>query len=323
CTAKLVLAVCALGSRLSNDPRTLYQESQDLRSGGWKYFSQIRLVGMSFLKPSTIYDLQLHALGVAFLFPTQLSHVCWYIAALGIRIAQEVGAHRKRNLMTLPASQSRMEQETWKRAFWNITSTDLYMSIATGRPRSTREDDFDAELPPICDDEYWEIPSNPQLEFVQPTGKFSKMAYWHYFVNLLRIAGLAKDHLFSTRRAASWLSSSVDGNDKIVLELDSMLNSWMDALPDDLRWDPHRPNDTLFSQSVMLHTNYYWTQIQIHKSFIRPGPLSTGNFPSLAICTNAARSFVHILQVYHLRPNMPRLPHYIVCFLYSIVSYLT
>lgn len=107
---------------------------------------------------------------------------------------------------------------------------------------------FDLELPPECDDVYWEIPSNPELEFIQPVGKPSHMAYWHHFIKLLRIAGLVKDHLvgseaftsvdslklwqFTTRKAAPWLRDSPDNTKKIVMELDSMLNTWKEEVPD-------------------------------------------------------------------------------------------
>ncbi|KAJ3892544.1 fungal-specific transcription factor domain-containing protein, partial [Lentinula edodes] len=310
----VVLVACALGSRLSDDPRTLYDGTQDIRSAGWKYYGQIRLISSSLSEPLTLYDVQLYALSLVFLFPTPAHDAAWFLLALGIRSAQDHGVYRKTNFKKRMSS--RFEEEQWRRAFWNLAATDLYMSIATGRPRSTREDDFDLELPPDCDDEYWEIPSHPHLEYIQPIGKPSLMSYWHHFVKLLHIAGLVKDHLvrvkhFTTRKSALWENSPPDGNDKIVMELDSALNSWMDELPDHLKWDPHRSDDLLFSQSVSLHSNYYWVQIQLHKVFIRPGPLNTGNFPSLAICTNAARSYIHILQACFARPGMPLLPHYI------------
>ncbi|KAE9394585.1 hypothetical protein BT96DRAFT_998390 [Gymnopus androsaceus JB14] len=306
----VVLAVCALGSKVSNDPRTLADGTKDLRSAGWRYFEQIRLMKTRFTGASSLYDIQLYSvLGRNLLIPDSSIRYSLVLDWTWYTAAQEVGAHRKGNVTKKPA-QTRLEQEMWKRAFWSIISTDLYMCIALGRPRSTREDDFDLEFPPECDDEYWEIPSNPQMEFTQPIGKPSHMSYWHHFMKLLRIAGLVKDHLFTTRKAAPWLDSSPENTNKIVMELDSALNSWVDELPEHLKWDPNRSDEILFAQTVMMHSNYYWVQIQIHKLFIRPGPLSTGNFPSLAICTNASRAFIHMLDVYMARPEMPLLPNY-------------
>ncbi|KAJ4480244.1 fungal-specific transcription factor domain-containing protein [Lentinula aciculospora] len=307
----IVLAVCALGSRLTDDPRTFYAGSQDPRSTGWKYFRQIRLTKTSFTltEPLSLYDVQLYAalqLSVVFLFPTPVGEVSWFLLALGIRSVQEVGAYRKASFKK--PSKSHLEEELWRRAFWNLVAMDLYMSIAKGHPRSTREDDFDIELPPECDDEYWEIPSNPELELIQPIGKPSNMSYWHHFIKLLHIGGLVKDHLFTIRKSAPWGDSIPDSNGAIIMELDSALNSWIDELPDHLKWDPHRSDDVLFSQTMCLYLNYY---VSVPAPFHSWGPLNTANFPSLAICTNAARSCIHILQAYHARPGMPMLPNYI------------
>lgn len=51
---------------------------------------------------------------------------------------------------------------------------------------------------------------------------------------------------------------------------------------------------------------YYHLQILVHRPFIpsprRPSPLS---FPSLAICTNAARSLSHIVDIQRQRTGVP------------------
>ena len=127
----------------------------------------------------------------------------------------------------------------------------------------------------------------------------------------------------------------------IVAELDSALNKWIDSVPDHresrpfpfpvpvsvtvalirpfpatpdpvgllpypVRWDPTRENLLFLNQSANLHANYYQLQIAVHRPFIpsprKPSPLS---FPSLAICTNAARSCIHVLDVQYNRAGQP------------------
>lgn len=61
---------------------------------------------------------------------------------------------------------------------------------------------------------------------------------------------------------------------------------------------------TFFVQSAVLRVTYHYVQITIHRPFI---PVLTGNnssplaFPSLAICTNAARSVSHIMEAWMKR----------------------
>ena len=61
---QVVLLVCANGSRFSNDPRVLMNDSW--HSAGWKYFSQIDMLRKSWLAatPPSLCDLQMHCVSL-------------------------------------------------------------------------------------------------------------------------------------------------------------------------------------------------------------------------------------------------------------------
>ena len=72
-----------------------------------------------------------------------------------------------------------------------------------------------------------------------------------------------------------------------------------------MRWDPHRENLVHLKQSALLYSSYYGTQINVHRQFIPlPGKPSRQAFPSLAICTNAARSTIHVLDTQFRRSGL-------------------
>lgn len=73
----------------------------------------------------------------------------------------------------------------------------------------------------------------------------------------------------------------------------------------------------------MLRTGLLYFQMRVHAWWIRPGPVSQLSFSSLAICTNAARSFIHVLLIYHQRPNFVMMPHMIVGPIPVIISPLS
>lgn len=66
--ARLMLAICALAARWTNDPRVLHEtERETLEAGepnatrlsaGVKYFNQIRLLRRSMPKPAVLFDIQ-------------------------------------------------------------------------------------------------------------------------------------------------------------------------------------------------------------------------------------------------------------------------
>lgn len=73
-----------------------------------------------------------------------------------------------------------------------------------------------------------------------------------------------------------------------------------------MRWNPSCKNNLFLKQSAALYATYYHLQIFIHRPFI-PSPRNRTpvTFPSLAICTNAARSCCHVLESYSRISHLP------------------
>lgn len=89
-----------------------------------------------------------------------------------------------------------------------------------------------------------------------------------------------------------------------------------------VKWDTTGQNFrelVWFLQSASLYSHYYHLQILVHRPFIpsprKPSPLS---FPSLAICTNAARSCAHVVDLQRRRAPQYPSSHFQarICFVY-------
>ncbi|KAH9910329.1 fungal-specific transcription factor domain-containing protein [Epithele typhae] len=297
-----VLLVCANGSRFTDDPRVLLDGNEIPQSAGWKWFQQVQMVRKSLLAPPRLYDLQIYALTAEFLQGTSAPQACWTIIGIGIRMAQDVGAHRKKVYSSTPT----IEEELWRRAFWSLVAMDRTTSFSLGRPCAIQDEDFDADLPTECDDEYW-VASDAGPAFKQPPGTPSKITFFNCFVRLHQILAFAMRTIYSINKSKALLGFvGQQWEQHIVAELDSALNKWIDSVPDHLRWDPTRENVLFLNQSAVLFAHYYQLQIAVHRPFIpsprKPSPLS---FPSLAICTNAARSCIHVLDIQHGRSGKP------------------
>lgn len=85
------------------------------------------------------------------------------------------------------------------------------------------------------------------------------------------------------------------------MEVDSALNLWLARLPEHLRWDPDRENNVFLHQSTHVHSMFYFLQMVLHRPFLPGMHLSGGSSPSLAICTSAARSCLHIVEIQRSR----------------------
>ncbi|PIL26803.1 transcription factor [Ganoderma sinense ZZ0214-1] len=200
---------------------------------------------------------------------------------------------------------------------------DRATSFALGRPCAIQDEDFDIDLPTECDDEHW-AHADAELAFKQPPGRPSKVAFFNCFVRLHQILAFAMRTIYSINKSKALLGFvGQQWEQHIVAELDSALNKWIDSVPDHLRWDPTRENLLFLNQSANLHANYYQLQIAVHRPFIpsprKPSPLS---FPSLAICTNAARSCIHVLDVQYNRAGVPLYSNQMALFTAGIVLLL-
>ncbi|KAF8995120.1 fungal-specific transcription factor domain-containing protein [Cyathus striatus] len=290
----VLLLVCAVGSRYTDkiDERTLVDGEDSLFSAGWKWYKQVQVVKQGVVDPPTLYGLQCYCLAIHFLTGCCTPQSMWLLSGYGLRLAQDIGLHRRR----VPRDRITVEDELWKRVFWVLIFIDRMISVTIGRPCAIFDEYFDLDMPIECDDEYWEHP-DPRHRFKQPEGVPSTVTAFNQHLRLTKIMTFALTTVYSIKTKCFELIFTSEWEQHIVAELDSALNNWMGALPEHLRWDPNMTDDRFFTLSGSLMTVYYYVQILIHRPFIRideqPSPLA---FPSLTICTNAARACSLVLE---------------------------
>ncbi|KAG5337178.1 hypothetical protein C0989_010375 [Termitomyces sp. Mn162] len=133
------------------------------------------------------------------------------------------------------------------------------------QPRIMEGQRHDVDLPMECDDEFWEL-SDTSRAFKQPPDIPSSIAYFICYIKLMNILAYAMRALVLMTRL--------------------------------VRWDPTSKNKLFLQQSATLYATYYHLQIFVHRPFIPSfRNKSINTFPSLAICTNAARSCCHVLDI--------------------------
>ncbi|KAG7444501.1 uncharacterized protein BT62DRAFT_900033 [Guyanagaster necrorhizus] len=319
----LVLGVCAVASRHSDDPRV-----GPLAQAGWEWYIQLRSIHLSrFSTPATLWELQLYPLMVLFLYGTTTPEASFVLIGAGVRLAQDVGAHRKR---VKPLEEWTIEDELWKRIFWALVITDVFVSSFVGKPRATTSEHFDLELPLEVDEDYWpgEVLADREHPWTQPSHKPADVKAWILHIKLLDILSFAQITIYTVKRSVYWDAiSTPEWHQNIAVELDSALNKWIDSIPDYLRWDPLKSNQYHFDQSALLYSTYYWVQMQVHRRFLpspnvnkSPEKLNSG-FPSLSICANAARSCSHIVDI-HAKTRTLAVPNLLVAVFHSALVLL-
>lgn len=62
--ARVLLLVCAVGAKFSDDPRVLLEGMSDWHSAGHKWYSQVEVSPVWGQGTATLYDLQMHAVSI-------------------------------------------------------------------------------------------------------------------------------------------------------------------------------------------------------------------------------------------------------------------
>ncbi|KAJ7782330.1 fungal-specific transcription factor domain-containing protein [Mycena maculata] len=291
-----LLAVLAVASRYSDDPR-VYVDGETSLSSGWKFIAQVEIARRS-LQP-TIDEVQFCFLMTVFSLGTSAPQVAWLYLGLGIRWIQQRGEYHRG-----PDGHD-FEDELWNRAFWSFYALDRIVCSFVGRPPALRMD-YDVEPLLEVDDEYWE------QGFTQPLGVPSLLSYFICFIRLCevnistseiehsakctrKILGDTQYRVYASQKLRTRMGwTDADWEQHTVAELDSAMNDFFDSIPSHLRRDPNG-RGVFLDQSTTLYTMYYYIQIIIHRPYIhKQSPVAA---PHLSICTRAARSALDVAKM--------------------------
>lgn len=141
---QVLLLVCAVGSRYSEDPHVLLDNVSSYHLAGWKWFDQVQIVKTSFWILPMLYDLQCYWVSVCGLYIQHMyvynwvqlavqyvqgcsaSQQCWTMIGISIQIMKDVGAHQRK----YKTGNMTVEDEMWKHAFWYVLFHYLAVDIS-------------------------------------------------------------------------------------------------------------------------------------------------------------------------------------------------
>ncbi|KAF8871040.1 fungal-specific transcription factor domain-containing protein [Mucidula mucida] len=300
-----VLMVCALGARWVDD-RRVFTEGVDM--AGWSYFDQISLPPPPD-GPVSLGEMQMYCLYITYhqLIPT--ARTMWIYLGTAFRLIQDAGMHMR------SPNPPNAQDELWKRVFWCLMFLDISYASVFGHTPTLNYEMFDIDYPIECDDEYWENDA-----FAQPKDTPSSISFFVQLMKLMQILSYILRVTYAVRRPLHVFTANRLPEAQILAGFDSSLNEWQAALPDSLRWDPRRREESFFRQSAFLHITMYYVQIQAHRPYI-PGPDQKHSvMPSLAICSNAALSCMRIVETQKYRGYIENV--HILAYLYPAAMIL-
>ncbi|KAF9646991.1 hypothetical protein BDM02DRAFT_3188330 [Thelephora ganbajun] len=287
-----LLLVCAIGCRYTDHPGVVHELSTSTSCTAWSLYNQVNRMRKAPYLPHSLHEVQIYPLSALFLETYSPPETSWLIIGTGLRIMQDSGVHRKSFSKKYP-----LDRELWRRAFWVSVVLDRAFSTLLGRACVLQDEDFDADLPLICNDEDLDYPvPNPPKELNPPT----RMCCFAAAIELNQILAFALRTIYSTRKSRIILGYVGKSWEKhMVATLDSALNKWVDTVPEQLRWDSKvsKKSRTELIQSAFLWTQFYETQLHIHRMFaLKEPPYPELSTSSMIICKNASKQCVTIVD---------------------------
>ncbi|KAG9032774.1 hypothetical protein FRB95_001034 [Tulasnella sp. JGI-2019a] len=182
--ARLLLLVCAVGSRFCDDPRLCLTSSAGevkWNSAGCMYFAQVYQMPKRDFASAKLVDLQVQVLSAIYLEWTSTCTTAWLVNGSGLRFAEDLGAHREK----VYAPTQTLENQLWKRAFWCLVQKDRELSAGLGRPMGICDEDIDTKLPLEVDDDGW---NDTTQTWEQPAGKVCLGQIGEYDDRILMLA---------------------------------------------------------------------------------------------------------------------------------------
>ncbi|TFK75372.1 hypothetical protein BDN72DRAFT_810971 [Pluteus cervinus] len=323
--ACLCLSLFAVAGRWSDDTRVLTPpivksetEEIDWSSAGWRYFTaavDIHRYRRSLLYPATLFEIQTFTLLSMFLRGSTSPAAGWVFVSIGLRKAQDAGAHRKNVYRDIPT----IDEELWKRAIWCLIMSDRIGGVSLGRGCGINEEDFDLDLPLDVDDEYMET-TDPALAFKQPPGVPSKLSAFILLIKLMQILAFTMKTIYVVNKSRVFSGVfSLDWRDEIVAQINKAMNDWAESIPEHLRWTEDMPDPLFSNQAATLYTTYYLTQMVIFRPFV-PSPTRSIEskfiqgptippfpLPAMKICISAAQSCARIID-HQLKRGFSNIP---------------
>ncbi|OQV05070.1 Fungal specific transcription factor domain-containing protein [Cladophialophora immunda] len=187
------------------------------------------------------------------------------------RVAQSLGLHMDPGSWRI----SPIEKEIRRRIWWGIYSLDRFTSLKCGRPPSINIESLPVEAPAVVQDE--QITETGIMELALDSGIPCSS---QFFNSMVQLAHIAESILVSISKDTPWSLPGRNANAAetaaldpihfivqlaIVMEQEGKLRSWLDNLPDHLKFGAVHQSEKIRRQQSMLRVRYLHTRLMTHR----------------------------------------------------------
>ncbi|RLV90250.1 hypothetical protein JA1_004697 [Spathaspora sp. JA1] len=298
CSQKLILSICALGARMSDDDR-IYNKSK-------QYYLDAKTLLLNQLGQPSITSLQSFMLLAFYDICSGLNSSGWMLSGNAMRMGFDLGFQLNPQVWFVESknkSLSNLDVDIRSRIYWGCYMADHFISLLLGRPAVLKFSDASIsetnDLPDsegIDDFTYEGYVKQQQIGFhAPPQVKGSYISDpLRKIINLINISDNMLNDIFSkSEHEESNTSEDIDliSRWEKLIEYNAQIMKWKMSLPDDLQWNREKLKTTGENPTYSCIRYYYYILLLcLNRPFVG---IETDKVPEdhylspLSICSNA------------------------------------
>lgn len=252
CSTELVLAICALGSRMSTD--------EHISSKSWQYYHDAKSIVLSKLDKPSIATMQAFLLLSFFDISNGNNSSGWMLSGCGIRMGFDLGFQLDPTVWFLKSngSLSALNIAIRSRIFWGCYFADHFIGLLLGRPSILK----------VCDSTVPETDYLPDLEWIteytylspgaDPSDKSTIINVSAPLKHLVRLINISSDMLNDVFTKDQRDTFDLTEKAKRSQHYNSIIMEWRNGLPVDLRWSRKSLEENAENPTKMIIPYYYY-----------------------------------------------------------------
>ena len=242
CSEILVLSICALGARMSDDKR-IYDKSKE-------FYQQLKSLLLASMSKPSITSLQSFMLLAFYDICSGHNSSGWMLSGSAIRMGFDIGFQLNPELWFVKSKGDVGDVAIRSRVYWGCYMADHFISLLLGRPSILKLSD--ASIPETSDlpDLSW-IDDYTYDGYLKQMGKYQATAVTSYIsdplnqiINLINISDNMLNDIFTKSDDLTNNNNDRDDTDlnlnsrwEKLFEYNRQIVLWKKNLPKDLQWD--------------------------------------------------------------------------------------
>lgn len=282
CSTELVLAICALGSRMSSD--------KELARNTTQYYNEAKMLVLNRMDKAEISTMQAFLLLALYDISNGNNTSGWMLSGCGMRMGFDLGFQLDPKIWFMKSSGtlSELSKGIRSRIYWGCYFADHFISLVLGRPSILKLADSSVPETQTLPDLDWIAEFTYLSPGADPNDKSTVIdvsAPLKQLVNLLNLCSDILNDVF-TKDGGDTFDLSV--RVKKVQHYNQLITQWRTNLPEELQWS--RDSLRMYGENpakMFIRYFYYIFLLCLNRPFLEAA--STENLsmetPSIAICT--------------------------------------